>query len=179
MGEARHEGVGILFGAGQKGILKRAQLPDGVIDLIANPQTEIRRHLVVARPGGMQAPSDRSNQFAQTRFDIHVDVFEFSPEWEGPRLDLTGYGIQPIQDDFGIFGIYDTLLGKHGGMRLRASKVLLPKAFIDIDGDIDGLHNLIGSGTETSTPHFLPRAFCLRGLNGWALIGGMIGHDGT
>ena len=82
MGEARHHGVGMLDGTIHQRALKRGERPVDVVDDVADVEPEIGRNLIVARTCGMQAACGRSDQFAETAFDIHVNVFERALERE-------------------------------------------------------------------------------------------------
>src|SRR3546814_15449795 len=65
------------------------------IDLVAHPQAEIRRHLIVARTRGMQPPRGSPDQLGEARFHVHVDVFELAPEGEPAGAPLLAATPQP------------------------------------------------------------------------------------
>ena len=92
----------MLARAGHQRDLQRLQTRIGSVHRIAHPQAEIGRHLVVAAACGMQASRCRTDQFGQTAFGGHVDVFQV-PVFRNPvRLVLGGNLIQPPRDQRGI-----------------------------------------------------------------------------
>ena len=46
------------------------------IDRAAQPESKVRRHLVVARPPGMELASDRADPGGERALEVHVDVLE-------------------------------------------------------------------------------------------------------
>ena len=88
VGKARHHGRGVrqrllrecLLIAHER-IVERA---DGGPD----PETEIGRHLVVARARGMQPPGRRPDQLGKPAFHVHMDVLQRAAEGEGAGLDF-------------------------------------------------------------------------------------------
>ena len=53
-----------------------------------DPETEIGRHLVVARAPGVQTARGFADDLLQAGLDIHVDVFQRGRELEAAALDL-------------------------------------------------------------------------------------------
>ena len=92
MRKAGHQGLGVRLGLGDQGLLQVLDLASRAFASLADPEPKIQRYLVIARPCRMQPPSRRADQLAQTRLDIHVNVFVFVTEREGARghfrLDL-------------------------------------------------------------------------------------------
>ncbi len=88
MGEARHHPIGPGLGLREKCLLQRGQPLDGRIALVANPEPEIGRHLVVPRPRRVKPPGGRADHLLQPRLHIHVDVFERARKGEVSALDL-------------------------------------------------------------------------------------------
>ena len=62
MGEAGHDGVGVLFGQIEQRTLQRLDQPEQLIDRVAQIQPHIGRHLVVARTSGVQALAGIADQ---------------------------------------------------------------------------------------------------------------------
>ena len=58
------------------------------VDGVAHPQTEIGRHLIVARARGVQAAGGRADQIGQPAFDVHMNVFERALEFKFAAVDL-------------------------------------------------------------------------------------------
>ena len=69
-------------------LLQFAQLLIQRVDCVANPQAEIERHLIVARARCVQTSGIGSDNFSQTRFDVHVNVFKGARKGESARLDF-------------------------------------------------------------------------------------------
>ena len=88
MGEARHYGVGVLFGTIEEGEDQVGQQLFGFGQLFLDPEAEVERHLVVARAGRVQASGGRTDQRRKARLDVHVDVFELAGELETAAFDL-------------------------------------------------------------------------------------------
>ena len=86
MGEARHYRFGMGFGLVEKGMQKLTQQCVGLLRRLLYPKPEVDRDLVIAGAGGVQPTSSGSDQFRQSCFDIHVNVFESGGKCEGSRL---------------------------------------------------------------------------------------------
>ena len=74
------------------------QCPDGIGCFFSRPlhiETEVRRHLVIAAPAGMQLRPRLPDELAQPGLDVHVDVLKLFAEGEASRLDLAGDQVQP------------------------------------------------------------------------------------
>src|SRR3546814_18984980 len=81
------------------------------IDLVAHPQAEIRRHLIVARTRGMQPTRGSPDQLGEARFHVHVDVFELAPEGEPAGAQLLADTPQPVGDSRAILRGTDAQIG--------------------------------------------------------------------
>uniref|UniRef100_A0A0N4ZJJ8 Transcriptional regulator n=1 Tax=Parastrongyloides trichosuri TaxID=131310 RepID=A0A0N4ZJJ8_PARTI len=153
MGEARHNCCRVLFCTVQQGALQILQLRHGAVAGVAHPQAEVRRHLIIAAARGVQAPRRLADQLGQAGLDVHVDVFIGVAEGEGPVPDLALDDVQPAQDGLGVRRRDDPLFLQHATMGPRTGQVLRPQAFIDADGDVDGLHDVGGLGAEARIGH--------------------------
>ena len=98
MGEARHDGAGMLLGLREQRPLQRQQALIGALAGGAHPEAEIGRHLVVARAGGVQPPGRRADQLGQPRLDVEMDVFQFALEDELALGDFLFDLLQALQD---------------------------------------------------------------------------------
>ena len=65
MGEPRHQRSSMLFGAAKQHRLHLGQRGIDRINQLAHPQPEVRCHLVVARPGCVEAARRLANQFGK------------------------------------------------------------------------------------------------------------------
>ncbi len=118
VGIARHDGPDMLLGAGQQRLLQRVDPVEGNIDRAAHEKFEIGRHLVVARPRGVELASDRPDQFGQPLLDMHVDILKRE------ILDQLAVGIfhrdpvKPGENFSGFCGAQNALRPEHRGMGL-------------------------------------------------------------
>ena len=88
MGEAGHDGAGMLHRPLDQRVLEGGQRRIGLIDDVADIEAEIGRDLVVARARGVQPSGGRPDQFAKPALDVHMDVFERALEIERALADL-------------------------------------------------------------------------------------------
>ena len=165
MGETRHHRIGLGERAFGQRELQIGELRVERVDLVADVETEIRRHLIIARARRMQAPGCGADQFRQTRLDIHVDVFERARENEFAAVDLGLDLLQPLRNLRGVVAGDNPAFGEHGDMRERATNVLRAKTLVKIDRDVDGFQNRVGCALKAPAPylarHFFPGA-CAR-----------------
>ena len=91
MGEARHQSRRMRLGFGDQRLLQCSKLGASAITGFSDPHAEIQGDLVIARAGGIKTPSRGSDELAQARLDVHVDVFILVAERDGP-------GGQPLAD---------------------------------------------------------------------------------
>jgi hypothetical protein len=89
MGEAGHDRASMGLCLVEKGVLQALQLHIQRVDLVADPESEIGRHLIVARACRVQPPGRIADQLPQPGLDVHVDVFEGRGETEFTALDLS------------------------------------------------------------------------------------------
>ena len=126
MREAGHDRLGMLVGAFDQHALKPA---DGVCRFVAgvpNPQPEVGRDLVVARPRGMKATGGRADQLAEPMLDGHVDVLELDALWHAVSLIFGGDLVEAFEDRGRVRVADDPLLAQHRRMRLRCGDILPP-----------------------------------------------------
>ena len=152
MGEARHYRRRMLLGAVDQGGLKPAHFGLAPGQCVAHPEAEIRRHLVVARTRRMQTASGGADQFAEARFDIHVDVFQFSFEDEPSVGNFIFDSVEPVLNLGAVFGRDNALGDEHFGMRFRRCDILGVEPAIEIDRGVDRRHEVIGCQFETPAP---------------------------
>ncbi len=93
-----------------------AQQTDQDVDLIAQPQTDVRGDLVVARAAGVQAFARIAHQFHEAFFDVQVDVFEVEQPLKAARVYLGENLLHAPLNVGQILGGNDALGGQHVGM---------------------------------------------------------------
>ena len=86
--EPRHDGVGVLLGQINQGALQIGQQAMQQVNLLAQPQADIGRHLVVAGARGVQPLARIAHQFGQPFLDVQVHVFEVELPCKAPLLDV-------------------------------------------------------------------------------------------
>ena len=88
MGEPRHHPIGPGPGLRQKCALQGLDPCNRRVALVAHPQPEIGRHLVVPRPPRVQPPRRLADHLFQPRLHVHVDVFQRGAELKRSSFDL-------------------------------------------------------------------------------------------
>ena len=142
MREARHQRVGMFVSTAQQHGLHLGKRGVDRVNQLAHPQPEVRRHLVVARTGGVKPARRLANQFGKPRFDVHVDVFELGGEDEAAGGDLAKDRRKAAMDRVAVLRRDDATMRQHAGMRLRAGYVLPEKTAVIVDRGVDVLHQL-------------------------------------
>ena len=153
MRKAGKDGVGFLLGPVEQTTDQRREACVHAVDGIPDPEPEIGRHLIIARAPGVQPPGRFADDFLQPSLDVHMDVFELSPECEKTLSDLFGYRGEAVVDGCRVCFRDDPLLGQHPGMGARAVDILLRHALVDVDRGVDRLHYRVGSAGEATAPH--------------------------
>ncbi len=155
MGEAGHHGAGMLQRAAHQRMLERGERGIGLVDDVADIEAEIGRDLVVARARGVQPARGGADQLGQPALDIHVDVFERALEAEIALAHLGQDRVEALGDVLRIRRGDDALVGQHRGMRLGGGDVLGIHMAIDVDGDVDFLHDRVGALGVPGAPHLV------------------------
>ncbi len=143
MGETRHHGGGVFFGALQKRFDQVLERGGGLFQFLLDPEAEIDGHLIVARAGGVETSGGRADQFGKPRFDIHVNVFELARECELAFLDFLENGFQAIFDLSMVLRRNNARLCQHGCMGKRALNILRIELAVEADRCIDLFHDRI------------------------------------
>ena len=88
MREAGHDGCGMFERAIDERLLERGERGIGLVENVADIETEIGRNLVVARTRGVQPAGGGADQLGQAALDIHMDILERALEFEAALADL-------------------------------------------------------------------------------------------
>ena len=88
MSKAGHHGVGMQVRLVEKCRDQPGQRRFGADQLFLDPETEVERHLVIARTSRVQPSGNGPDQFRKSGFDVHVDVFELAREDKPAFFDL-------------------------------------------------------------------------------------------
>ena len=155
MGEAGHDRAGMFQRPRRQRMLERSERAIGLVDDVADIEAEIGRDLVVARARGVQPSRGGPDQFGKPALDVHMDVFERALEVESALADLRQDRVEALCDVFRITSGDDAVVREHGGMRLRRGDVLGIHVTVDVDGDVDFLHDRVGALREPPAPHLV------------------------
>jgi hypothetical protein len=157
MGETGHDRGGVRFGFLKQHGDERLERGGALPRLLLDPEPEIHSHLIVARAGGVQASSSRSDDFGEPRFDIHVNVLALAGKLEFAAFDLAQDFVKTGLDLLMVgFGNY-ALFCQHLRMSEGPGNVLCVEFAVKADGGVDFLHDGGRGGGETSAPHFIAR----------------------
>ena len=88
MGEAGHHRLGMLQRARHQSMLKGRERRIGLVDDVADIETEIGRNLIVARTRGVQSSGRSTDQLPKPALHIHVNVLKRPLEIERFLADL-------------------------------------------------------------------------------------------
>ena len=134
MGEAGHDGAGVVQRHRGQGAAQLAQQLDQGVDFLAQPQADVGSDLIVARTAGVQALARVAHQLHQALLDVQVHVFQIQQPLEAAGLDL-GADLGHAALDVGqVLGADDALGGQHVGVGQRTLDVVARQALIEIHG---------------------------------------------
>ena len=88
---------------------------DGV-DAVAQPQADVRGHLVVARTAGVQLLAGVADERCQAVLDVHVDILERRVPCKAAGVDFFTDGRQSIDDGAVVLGVEGADLEQHVGV---------------------------------------------------------------
>ena len=88
MGEPRHHPICPRLGLAYKGPHQFGQPGNRRVALVAHPQPEIHRHLIVAAAPRVQPLARLTDDLGQTAFHVQVNILERRRKGELPPLDL-------------------------------------------------------------------------------------------
>ena len=130
MGKAGQDDIHVFFGQGQQCLLQIGQQPADQVNLAAQPQAHIGRHLVVAAAAGVQAFAGIADQSRQARFDVEVHVFEVELPLEMTGFDFSANRGHAVLNRLVVGGTDDALVAQHFGVRQAAGDVGQPQPFV-------------------------------------------------
>jgi hypothetical protein len=119
-----------------------AQQGQQAVDLVAQPQAHVGRHLVVAAAPGVQALARQADELGETRLDVQVHVLQRQLPFEGAGFDLGRDGGHAAADLGPVLGADQALCLEHLGVRQAALDVGTPQALVEADAGGVALHQL-------------------------------------
>src|SRR2546430_14158281 len=96
-GVAREDRVDTLPRTRHEGAAERRQVRVELVDRAEGPETEVRRHLVVARAAGVELPRHGADLFVEQPLDQRVNVLIGGADRGAVRQPL-GHAIQSVQE---------------------------------------------------------------------------------
>ena len=145
---ARHRPVGVALREVRERAHQLAQAPPRTLGLLAHEQRHVRRHLVVARPRGVELASYRPGDLGQPALDRHVDVLVPRVEGKRPGLELGGDRVEAAQQLVGLGRLEDAGLGQHRHVRLGLAHVVGRQAPVEADRGVQCMEYRIGRLTK-------------------------------
>ena len=94
VGRSGQDGVAVALGQPDERPLEIDDRAVEPVDRPAQPEAQVGRDLVVARPAGVELAGQRADPGRQRRLEVEVDVLELGVPGERPGLDL---GAQPVE----------------------------------------------------------------------------------
>ena len=155
VGEAGHQRIQVRFGLVQQGIDQQVKVGCDFDNFVTQVEPDIKRHLIVARTSGVQALARLADGGRETRFDIHVDVFQADGKIELARLYLAKNCTQPVDNLFNIVKRDDPLFAQHAGMGDGTANILRIEALVELNRCGELLDEGIGGLGKTTAPEFI------------------------
>ena len=88
VGKARHDPISASFGLTEQGFHQRYNRAINRVALVTNPKAEIDGNLIVTAARSVQTACRLAYDFFQTRFDVHVNIFERFRKHKVSAFDL-------------------------------------------------------------------------------------------
>ena len=120
--------------------------------LAAQPQPQIKGHLIVTTAGGMQLFAGRADFGGQQSFDIHMDILGRGIEGDLTGLDLGQQLLQAVLNQPRLLCIEDAAGFQHAGMGQRTDDILTVQALIETDRRMKAFRRRIRFAAETAAP---------------------------
>src|SRR5262245_53125114 len=153
MGEAGHHRRCIFFGPIHKSAEKVGEVGLKLVEGVPHPEPEVGGYLIVARPGGMEAPGGFADDFLEARLHIHVNVLQGRLDRTLSFLALPLDLIQAVGDGGAVGFANYALAHQHGRMSLGAGDILGKQALVKTDGGVDTLHDGCRTIGKAPAPH--------------------------
>ena len=138
---SRHDRRGMPVRLANQGFLETGEGVIEMIEVIAQPQAQVRRDLVVARTRRVQTPGRLTDEVGETGLDVHVDIFQRRIPGHCSFLDLAGNAIETLLDGIVVGGREDARGRQHGGMGPGSGNVVRRQLAVKVHRGVDPLHD--------------------------------------
>ena len=140
-------------GGFEQGVLEAGNEKGKVVDGVAAVEAGVGGDLVVARAGGVEFRSGRTDALGQLGLDVHVDVLEFLFPLEGAGVDVRLDGKQAVLDG-GEFLVREQPGARLGaGVGDGAADILAVEPPVEAHGFTVALDERRGFFLESAFPH--------------------------
>jgi integrase len=141
VGKTGHDAVGLLQGVFCQAFLQADQFFQYPVNPAAQPQADIRGHLVVARAAGVQFFAGRADACCQGGLDVHMHIFEANGPGKVAGLNVCLNAVQAGEDTVPLTVAQHTLTAQHAGMGPGAADILGIHALVEIDRTGEAFHD--------------------------------------
>jgi len=152
VGKAGHDGLGFTLCLFQQAFLQAGDFSQDQVDFVAQPQTDIGRDLVITAATGVQFFTGHADAVGQTRFDVHVHVFQVDAPVELTGFDFALDGFEAVDDAVALGIGQHANLGQHRGVSHGAHDVVAIKALVESDGGGETRNEGVDGFTEAAAP---------------------------
>ncbi len=152
VGVARQIGLSRLLGPGRQYVLEVEDLTSEHVELALGVEPEVRRHLVVAAPPGVELRPDVAGQLRHPPFDGGVDVLVVGREGEAAGVELGLHEVEGVEQGRHLLlgQEFTTTEAAHVGP--RAGDVIVGQAAVDVEADRVVHHHVRGAAAQAAVP---------------------------
>ena len=140
MGVTGNQGVKVLLGMAKERALKPQQSGIDGIDLLAQPEPQIRSNLVIAAAAGVQLFAERPQQFDQAALNGEMNVLGFQAWVEITRSSFLPNGFKAFDQLLTLLGADQVATAQHSGVGHRAIEVLLQQGDVKANRGVEPLN---------------------------------------
>lgn len=162
MGVSWDDQVAMPLGGRHHRPLERPEPDINPIERVANPELDVRCHLIVATSGRMELPADIAEAVDKGRLDVHVDVLAIEPELKLPFLNFRPNIRQASHNLLAFFKGDQTYMSKHLSVRDGTPDVVLEETTVKRDRLRKLFDAAIGFFSESPAPRLLGHPLPLR-----------------
>lgn len=161
--EARHDRVAELVSLRREHFLEVLEAADDFVDLGAEIETDVGRHLIVARATRVKPLAGVADQGREAGLDVEVHVLKLKLPGESAFRDFLLDLRHPVFDRLQVVLGDDARLREHGGVRERSFDVDHRQALVEVEARRVAKHEGVDRFGETAGPGLL---FGVKGIVG-------------